>query len=182
MSRQLRTPRSLTSPRTVHGHLGVPADCQSFGARAGQMVAGGSGSWADASSSWDEPELGDDSAHTGCSSISPMTDASIFAAVAECRAESSTFDCPASQATYGPIEDWDVSAVTSFNNWGSGCSEEYPESYCGEPQLASFEARCGCAPRTPAHWHMMTASALSARCHQCSLGVQTSIGTFLAGT
>ena len=42
----------------------------------------------------------------------------------------STFDCPASQATYGPIEDWDVGAVTSLNNWGSGCTETY-EDWCG---------------------------------------------------
>ena len=59
-----------------------------------------------------------------------ITDATIWTAVEECQAESATFDCPASQATYGPIEDWDVGAVTSFNNWGSGCTEEY-ESDCG---------------------------------------------------
>ena len=60
----------------------------------------------------------------------PITDATIFAAVQECRDESPTFDCPASQATYGPIEDWDVSAVTSLNNWGSGCTEN-AEWQCG---------------------------------------------------
>ena len=58
-----------------------------------------------------------------------ITDANIFTAVEECQAESSTFDCPASQATYGPIEDWDVGAVTSLNNHGNGCSSS--EGYCG---------------------------------------------------
>ena len=62
-----------------------------------------------------------------------MTDASIFAAVAECRAESSTFDCPASQATYGPIEDWDVGAVTSLNTWGNGCTESPSTCGCASP-------------------------------------------------
>ena len=61
-----------------------------------------------------------------------ITDATIWAAVEECHAESTTFDCPASQATYGPIEDWDVGAVTSLNNWGAGCTES-----------AGFN--CGCA-------------------------------------
>ena len=71
-----------------------------------------------------------------------ITDANIFAAVQECKQESgsedqwgrwdSTFDCPASQATYGPIEDWDVGAVTSLNKHGSGCTE-------------SSAVRCGCA-------------------------------------
>ena len=53
-----------------------------------------------------------------------ITDATIWTAVEECQAESATFDCPASQATYGPIEDWDVGAVTSLNNWGNGCTPE----------------------------------------------------------
>ena len=61
-----------------------------------------------------------------------ITDATIWTAVEECQAESATFDCPASQATYGPIEDWDVGAVTSLNNWGEGCTSGY--AYC-----------CGCA-------------------------------------
>ena len=65
----------------------------------------------------------------------PLTDATIWAAVEECQAESATFDCPASQATYGPIEDWDVGAVTSLNNFGNGCT--YTESWEAN--------RCGCA-------------------------------------
>ena len=52
-----------------------------------------------------------------------ITDATIWTAVEECQAESATFDCPASQATYGPIEDWDVGAVTSLNNFGAGCTQ-----------------------------------------------------------
>ena len=43
-----------------------------------------------------------------------MDDTSIFAAVAECKAESETFDCPNSQATYGHISTWDTSAVTNM--------------------------------------------------------------------
>ena len=70
------------------------------------------------------------SAPTGC--WMEITDTNIFTAVEECQAESVTFDCPASQATYGPIEDWDVGAVTSLNNHGSGCSD-------------ARETRCGCA-------------------------------------
>ena len=53
----------------------------------------------------------------------PITDANIRTAVAECEAEDAAcqtgpcaFDCPISQATYGRIADWDVAAVTSFNN------------------------------------------------------------------
>ena len=61
----------------------------------------------------------------------PLTDATIWAAVEECQAESATFDCPASQATYGPIEDWDVGAVTSLNNHGAGCTVSNAEAYCG---------------------------------------------------
>ena len=59
-----------------------------------------------------------------------ITNTNIWTAVEECQAESATFDCPASQATYGPIEDWDVGAVTSLNTWGAGCTEQY-ESRCG---------------------------------------------------
>ena len=59
-----------------------------------------------------------------------ITDATIWTAVEECQAESATFDCPASQATYGPIEDWDVGAVTSLNTWGAGCTES-AEDKCG---------------------------------------------------
>ena len=59
-----------------------------------------------------------------------ITDANIATAVEECQAESATFDCPASRATYGPIEDWDVGAVTSLNTWGSGCTED-AEWKCG---------------------------------------------------
>ena len=53
-----------------------------------------------------------------------ITDATIWTAVEECQAESATFDCPASQATYGPIEDWDVGAVTSLNTFGNGCTHD----------------------------------------------------------
>ena len=52
-----------------------------------------------------------------------MDDTSIFGAVAECKAESATFDCPNSQATYGHISTWDTSAVTTFNNDGAGCTQ-----------------------------------------------------------
>ena len=76
-----------------------------------------------------------------------ITDANIFAAVAECEAEDPAcqndlphsqrtgtcgFDCPVSQATYGRIADWDVGAVTSFNNWENGCTENHV-SKCGGP-------------------------------------------------
>ena len=64
-----------------------------------------------------------------------ITDATIWTAVEECQAESATFDCPASQATYGPIEDWDVGAVTSLNTWGSDCTET----------SSNHAYRCGCA-------------------------------------
>ena len=85
-----------------------------------------------------------------------ITDATIWTAVTECRDESgsyilpegssdyawnyrwtSTFDCPASQATYGPIEDWDVSAVTSLNTWGAGCTED-AEYKCGRASPIRF--------------------------------------------
>ena len=65
-----------------------------------------------------------------CAGQTAITDATIWAAVEECQAESATFDCPASQATYGPIEDWDVGAVTSLNNHGVGCTED-AEYKCG---------------------------------------------------
>ena len=68
-----------------------------------------------------------------------ITDANIWTAVEECQAESATFDCPASQATYGPIEDWDVGAVTSLNNWGNGCTESY-EYQCGRASLIRFDS------------------------------------------
>ena len=64
-----------------------------------------------------------------------ITNTNIWTAVEECQAESATFDCPASQATYGPIEDWDVGAVTSLNTFGNGCTET--NSY--------YAFRCGCA-------------------------------------
>ena len=64
------------------------------------------------------------------SSPTRITDANIASAVEECQAESATFDCPASQATYGPIEDWDVGAVTSLNNFGAGCTSWLGESEC----------------------------------------------------
>ena len=67
-----------------------------------------------------------------------ITDANIATAVEECQAESATFDCPASQATYGPIEDWDVGAVTSLNTWGAGCTES-DEWKCGRASALRFE-------------------------------------------
>jgi len=76
----------------------------------------------------------------------PITDANIHAAVAECEAEDTAcqtgpcaFDCPNSQATYGRIADWDVGAVTRFNNWENGCTEDF-ESRCGgaSPSLISW--------------------------------------------
>ena len=86
-----------------------------------------------------------------------ITDATIWNAVTECRDESgsyflpegshddpyyyrwsSTFDCPASQATYGPIEDWDVGAVTSLNNWGAGCTEN-ADWKCGRASAICFD-------------------------------------------
>ena len=66
-----------------------------------------------------------------------ITDATIWTAVEECQAESATFDCPASQATYGPIEDWDVGAVTSLNTWGAGCTES-AEWKCGRASPMRF--------------------------------------------
>ena len=66
-----------------------------------------------------------------------ITDANIWTAVAECRDASAIFDCPASQATYGPIEDWDVGAVTSLNTWGAGCTQTNP----------NYVEQCGCASR-----------------------------------
>ena len=77
------------------------------------------------------------SAPTGC--ILPITDANIWTAVEECQAESAAFDCPASQATYGPIEDWDVGAVTSLNTWGAGCTED-AEWKCGRASWIRFDA------------------------------------------
>ena len=72
------------------------------------------------------------------SSPTRITDANIASAVEECQAESATFDCPASQATYGPIEDWDVGAVTSLNTWGSGCTED-AEWKCGRASPIRFD-------------------------------------------
>ena len=43
-----------------------------------------------------------------------MDDATIATAVDECTSEATNFDCPTSQQTYGPIETWDVSAVSSY--------------------------------------------------------------------
>ena len=67
-----------------------------------------------------------------------IIDATIWTAVEECQAESATFDCPASQATYGPIEDWDVGAVTSLNNWGAGCTEN-ADWKCGRASAICFD-------------------------------------------
>ena len=44
-----------------------------------------------------------------------ITDANIKAAADECKAESSDYNCPISQATYGPISTWDTSSVTTFS-------------------------------------------------------------------
>ena len=73
-----------------------------------------------------------------CAGQTAITDANIFAAVEECQAESATFDCPASQATYGPIEDWDVGAVTSLNTWGAGCTEDAQDK-CGRASPIHFD-------------------------------------------
>jgi hypothetical protein len=54
---------------------------------------------------------GDDDA-TCCTT--PITTANIRAAANECRAESADYNCPISQQTYGPIEDWDVSQVEAM--------------------------------------------------------------------
>jgi hypothetical protein len=43
-----------------------------------------------------------------------MDDTTIRTAVAECKAESETFDCWNSIATYGHISTWDTSAVTNM--------------------------------------------------------------------
>ena len=54
-----------------------------------------------------------------------ITDANIKAAADECKAESSDYNCPTSQATYGPISTWDTSGVTTFNpagSWNTGCA------------------------------------------------------------
>ena len=72
-----------------------------------------------------------------------ITDANIATAVEECQAESATFDCPASQATYGPIEDWDVGAVTSLNTWGNGCMIE-SEGMCGRASPNRFDLAALC--------------------------------------
>jgi hypothetical protein len=45
----------------------------------------------------------------------PITTSNIKAAADECRAESADYNCPISQQTYGPIEDWDVSQVESMS-------------------------------------------------------------------
>ena len=54
-----------------------------------------------------------------------ITNANIKAAADECKAESSVYNCPTSQATYGPISTWDTSSVTTFNPAGdssTGCT------------------------------------------------------------
>ena len=117
-----------------------------------------------------------------------ITDANIFAAVAECEAEdpacqndlrasgsnnwndqrtgTCSFDCPVSQATYGRIADWDVSGVTTFNNHGAGCSNNNAY-YCGRERFPLCLPSCA--------W------ILSARCWaQCSTRAG-STGTSRAG-
>ena len=102
-----------------------------------------------------------------------ITDANIFAAVAECEAEdpactsgTCSFDCPVSQATYGRIADWDVSGVTTFNNAGAGCTRIFWQ--CGR------ECFPLCLPP-------LLARILSARCSwQCSTRAG-STGTSRAG-
>ena len=102
--------------------------------------------------------------------IVAITDANIFTAVAECEAEdpacqqdlewrhragTCSFDCPASQATYGRIADWDVSGVTTFNNWGTGCTETY-------------ESRCGGASPPTLHIHGFCSAVLTTLTHSCA--------------
>ena len=48
-----------------------------------------------------------------------ITDANIKVAADECKTESSDYNCPISQGTYGPISTWDTSSVTTFNPGGS---------------------------------------------------------------
>ena len=43
-----------------------------------------------------------------------ITDANIKVAADECKTESSDYNCPTSQATYGPISTWDTSSVTTM--------------------------------------------------------------------
>ena len=43
-----------------------------------------------------------------------LTDANLTTAISECKKESAAFNCPQSQRTYGRVEDWDVSRVTSL--------------------------------------------------------------------
>ena len=80
-----------------------------------------------------------------------ITDATIWTAVEECQAESATFDCPASQATYGPIEDWDVGAVTSLNTWGNGCTES-AEYKCGRASPIRFDFAGLISSRVTSPW------------------------------
>ncbi len=101
-----------------------------------------------------------------------ITDATIWTAVEECQAESTTFDCPASQATYGPIEDWDVGAVTSLNTWGNGCTET----------SSTYAFRCGCASPIRFDSSDLFASDFAFARRQCSTSARTSIGTSRDGT
>ena len=43
-----------------------------------------------------------------------MTNTILNTAVVACKQESSTFDCTNTESTYGPIETWDVSSVTTL--------------------------------------------------------------------
>ena len=43
-----------------------------------------------------------------------MTNAILNTAVIACKQESSTFECTNTESTYGPIETWDVSSVTTL--------------------------------------------------------------------
>ena len=121
---------------------GTNYSCAEFVATPGLGAASCDAPWAVGTNS-----TGDSvAAHAACEASCPATatrsrtcvggqtvlirDRNIRSALAECEAESASFDCPISQATYGRIEDWDVSAVTSFNNWGNGCTETH-EWKCG---------------------------------------------------
>ena len=43
-----------------------------------------------------------------------ITNSNIRTAVNQCKQESSDFNCPVSQATYGPLSTWDTSSVTAM--------------------------------------------------------------------
>ena len=69
---------------------------------------------------------------------------------------------------YGLIEDWDMGAVTSLHNWGSGCTEQY-------------EARCGRASPIRFDLPDLFASDFRLDCWQCSTSARTSTRTSRGG-